>query len=100
MVLSPTGRFPQTFGRYCVERFVGRGGQGVVYQARHVDLDRVVALKLLRPEYAGNAAAVRAFIEEGRIAARFDHPNLCRVYEIGLCDGVPFLALQYVDGAT
>jgi serine/threonine-protein kinase len=79
-------------------RFRGRGGMGVVYKARHLRLKRVVALKMvLAGAHAGPQQLARFFIEAEAIA-QLQHPNIVQVYEIGDHDGLPFFALEYVDG--
>ncbi|MBP9201090.1 MAG: hypothetical protein KBF47_13860, partial [Gemmatimonadales bacterium] len=62
-------------GRYSLERELGRGGMGVVFLARDVSLDRLVALKLLPPELAARPALRERFLREARLAARLSHPN-------------------------
>jgi serine/threonine protein kinase/Tfp pilus assembly protein PilF len=77
---------------------VGEGGMGQVYKARHVRLDRVVALKVIHPERLGSPDAVRRFYREARAAARLLHPNLITVYDVDEAGGIHFLAMEYVDG--
>ena len=78
---------------------LGRGGMGVVYKARHVRTDRVVALKMiLAGGYAGRDAA--RFRTEAEAVARLSHPNIVQVYEVGEDDGRPYFALEYVAGGT
>lgn len=89
-----------TVGTYRIEREIGRGGMGVVYEARHVDpsLDKHVAIKTLavglnRPEMAWR------FRRERRILSRLEHPNISSLYDGGSTDdGIPFLVMEYVDG--
>jgi WD40 repeat protein len=79
---------------------LGRGGMGVVYQARHVDLGRTVALKMiLAGGHAGGAELAR-FRTEAQAIARLQHPNIVQVFEIGEHDGRPFLALEYCAGGS
>ncbi len=78
---------------------LGRGGMGVVYRARHLKLERLVALKLL--PYTDPAATARErFAAEARAVARMQHPNIVQVFEIGEFDGAPFVALELVAGGT
>src|SRR5689334_12556670 len=89
-------RFPiRDWDRYECESLVGKGGMGTVYKARDPRLHRYVALKLIRgndPELA------QRFIWEARAQARVEHPNICKVYEVGEAQGQPFIAMQYIDG--
>jgi serine/threonine protein kinase len=81
-----------------IERFVGRGGMGVVYAAVDIALDRTVALKLIAPELAAEAGFRRRFMTESKIAASIDHPNVVPIYRAGEEDGQLFLAMRFVAG--
>jgi serine/threonine-protein kinase len=86
--------------RYRVGPVLGRGGMGVVYRARHLGLDRDVALKIVPPEIGGGAATVR-FEREARNGARLDHPGCARVLDVGTTpDGHRFLAMDLIGGPT
>src|SRR5262249_18006749 len=79
---------------------LGRGGMGVVYLARQVGLNRLVALKmLLAGAHAGSEERAR-FRAEAEVVARFQHPNLVQVYEVGEHDGQLFFSLEFVDGGS
>jgi serine/threonine protein kinase len=82
---------------YELEEVVGRGGMGVVYRARHVHLQRTVALKLLGSELTANDFRER-FVREARLAASIHHPNIVTVYDAGEADGLLYIAMQFVDG--
>ncbi|MEN0067961.1 MAG: serine/threonine-protein kinase, partial [Myxococcota bacterium] len=87
--------------RYEVESEVGRGGMGTVYRARQVGLERTVALKILRPStHADDAEAFeKRFQREAETLAKFDHPNIVRIYDFGSTrSGQPFLAMEFVEG--
>lgn len=88
------------FGRYRIERLVGRGGMGSVYLARDMVLERSVAIKVPRLAEHLEPAVIERFYREARAAARVDHPNLCTVYDVGEIDGRLFIAMQYVPGET
>lgn len=83
---------------YYVFRELGRGGSGIVYLARHLRLNRFVALKLLRTE-VGSGGRER-FRREAEAIARVQHPNVIQIFEVGDTGGRTFLALEYVDGPT
>jgi WD40 repeat protein len=79
---------------------LGRGGMGVVYRARDARLGREVALKMIRPDGRAGAEARARFDAEARAAARLQHPNIVQVFEVGEHDGLPFLALELVEGGS
>jgi WD40 repeat protein len=93
------GELPAVPG-YEVLRELGRGGMGVVYQARHVQLNRMVALKMVRrADLAASRDLVR-FLFEAEVAARVQHANVVQIFEVGTHGGLPYFALEYVDGGT
>ncbi len=91
---------PTRVGNYRVLERLGAGGMGTVYRAEDVSLGRFVALKLLRPHYLDDAAMRQRFEREVRAVSRLDHPNICRVYEVGDDGGEPYMAMQLVDGES
>ncbi len=88
---------PQIDG-YEVLRELGKGGMGVVYLARQVRADRVVALKMIRDSAFAEPEDVARFQLEARAAAGLNHPNIARVYEVGESAGRPYFVLEYVEG--
>jgi serine/threonine-protein kinase len=86
--------------RYRVERTLGRGGMARVDLARDVELDRLVAVKVLADNLADDPELRERFVREGRLAARLAHPNVVGVLDAGEVDGLPFIVMEYVDGET
>src|SRR5512136_1747547 len=87
-------------GKYELLEELGRGGFAVVYKARDVELDRIVALKVLRPALGDEPGFVARFKQEARTAARLRHPNIVTLYDAVQVDGQLIIAMQYVDGRT
>ncbi|HTQ55347.1 MAG TPA: protein kinase [Bryobacteraceae bacterium] len=99
--VADEGRFlPGTLlgGRYRIIGLLGRGGMGEVYRASDLALGQSVALKFLPEEATHNPRLLERFHGEVRIARQVSHPNVCRVYDIGEADGMPFISMEYVDG--
>src|SRR5438132_6923864 len=87
---------PHELGPYRIVRPVGRGGMGVVYEAVHTGLEKRVALKVLPRELA--ADRLDRFLREARTAAALHHTNIVPVFDVGQVDGVPYYAMQFIDG--
>lgn len=87
-------------GRYAIERELGRGGMGIVFLARDIALDRLVAIKLLPPELARSADRRARFLREARTAARLSHPNIVPIHSVEESDGLVFFVMGYVAGET
>jgi serine/threonine protein kinase len=79
---------------------LGRGGMGVVYKARQVKLDRLVALKVLPPETAADPAFAERFTREARALARLNHPHIVAIYDFGQEGGLSYFVMEYVAGAN
>ena len=88
----------RTLGEFEILRKIGAGGMGQVYLARQLSLKRQVALKLLRKDLAGNPTAMKRFQAEAEAVATLNHPNIVQVYGAGECDGLRYMALEYVEG--
>jgi WD40 repeat protein len=78
---------------------LGKGGMGIVFRARQVHLNRVVALKMILPARAGDEGVAR-FRVEAEAVARLQHPHIVQIFEIGEHDGQPFFSLEFVDGGS
>src|SRR5262249_18480598 len=91
---------PSQIGEYDILAEVGRGGMGVVYQARHRGLHRLAALKMVLAGEFASPVQVRRFRLEAELAARVQHPNIVPGYEGGSYQGRPFLALEWVEGGS
>ena len=90
--------FPRTVGRYQLLEPLGRGGMGTVYRARQVQLEKLVALKLLDPLIGSGQAGVTRFMREARAAAQIRHPNVVQVFDVGFDEGAAFLAMELLEG--
>src|SRR6185437_12813742 len=95
-LLSPGAILGQ---RYEILQVLGRGGMGAVYKARDREVDRVVALKVIRPDLAGNAAMLDRFKQELVLSHQVTHKNVVRIYDLGEADGVKFITMEYIEGS-
>ncbi|HEV7990973.1 MAG TPA: serine/threonine-protein kinase [Gemmatimonadaceae bacterium] len=87
-------------GEYSLERELGRGGMGIVYLARDVQLDRFVAIKVLPAHLARAADARERFVREARMAAGLSHPHIVPIHRVGEANGFVFFVMTYVEGET
>jgi serine/threonine protein kinase/Flp pilus assembly protein TadD len=97
---SETAGDLETLGRHRILRRVGRGGMGIVYEAIDEAMDRHVALKVLPREFAAEPRAVARFVKEAKVAGRLRHPNIVPVYGMGIDRGLPFYAMEFIEGQT
>lgn len=88
---------PKKVNRYEIIKLLGEGGMGKVYQAYDITLKRNVALKFIKGD---NPKFVERLMREGRAQAKIDHPNVCKVYEVGQSEGRFFISMQYLPGIT
>ena len=84
--------------RYEILQLLGQGGMGAVYKARDVELERTVALKLIRPDLASHPEILRRFKQELILAREVTHPNVIRIYDLGQASGVRYITMEYVEG--
>ncbi|MHC1766450.1 MAG: WD40 repeat domain-containing serine/threonine protein kinase [Verrucomicrobiia bacterium] len=89
---------PKRLGNYDLLERIAQGGMGVVYKARHIGLDRVVALKMIRGGILATPKDVERFQREARAAARLHHPNIVTIHDIGEQDGQHYYTMDYVVG--
>jgi eukaryotic-like serine/threonine-protein kinase len=85
-------------GRYEILGLLGVGGMGAVYKANDREVDRVVVLKVIRPELAGNPEILQRFKQELILARQVTHKNVIRIYDLGEADGVKFISMEYIEG--
>ena len=100
MATSWIPKIGDEFAGYRLEEMIGHGGMSIVYRARHLVLERSVALKLLAPDLSDDPAFQERFIRESRLAAGLDHPNVIPIYEAGEENGVFYIAMRYVPGSN
>ena len=94
---------PGTFGEngnFLLERELGSGGMGGVYMGRDKMLDRPVAVKVMQKEFGSDAEFVEKFKREAQSAAKLIHPNIAQVYSYGICDGMPYIAMELAAGGS
>jgi predicted Ser/Thr protein kinase len=88
-------------GRFRIEREIGTGGMGTVYLATHLDLERPVAVKIIRRDFAGDAEVANRFLREARTMAKLHHPHAAMIFDAGsLPDGRHFIVMEFVEGET
>lgn len=87
-------------GRYEIQEIIGVGGMSVVYKAYDNVDDRIVAVKILKDEFAGDAEFVRRFKNESKAIAVLSHPNIVKVYDVSFGEKLQYIVMEYVDGIT
>jgi serine/threonine protein kinase len=95
-----SGMIGQSVGHYQIIEKIGEGGMGVVYKARDTSLDRFVAIKILAAHAISNPERQLRFVQEAKSASALNHPNIITVYEINTAGEFPFIAMEFVEGAT
>ncbi len=86
--------------RYEILRLLGEGGMGAVYKAKDTELDRVIALKVIRPELASNPEILQRFKQELVLARQVTDRNIIRIFDLGEADGIRFITMEYVEGES
>src|SRR5262245_25356193 len=97
VVTLPSGA---RLGAYRIERLLGDGGMGFVYEATHEVLNRRSAIKMLRPEMAKHEPVVARFLNEARAVNLIDHQNIVNVYDYGDSAGVVYFVMEFLEGET
>ncbi len=95
---APIGPGTVLASRYEIQATLGEGGMGAVYRARDRELDRLVALKVIRSELANHGEILRRFKQELILARQVTHKNVVRIFDLGVTDGLKFITMEYVDG--
>ena len=85
-------------GRYEIKKLLGMGGMGAVYKARDMEVERVVGLKVIRPDLAGDPAILARFKQELILARQVTHKNIIRIYDLNEADGVKFITMEFIEG--
>ena len=87
-------------GRYELLELIGVGGMADIYKAKDITEDRIVAVKILKNEFAGSEDFLRRFRNESKAIALLSHPNIVKIYDVGFTDKIQFIVMEYIDGIT
>ena len=88
------------FGNFILERQLGAGGMGAVYLGKDTTLNRVVAVKVLKPELVNDQKFMATFLREAEITASLNHPNIVQVYAFGQHEGIYYMVVEYISGGS
>jgi WD40 repeat protein/serine/threonine protein kinase len=97
---DPPAGGPPTISGYEILGLLGRGGKGVVYKARQIQLNRLVALKMILSGPHASVSDVMRFMGEAEAVAHLHHPNIVQIYEVNQHEGLPYCVLEYVEGGS
>ncbi len=86
--------------RYQIEERIGSGGMAIVYKATDMKLDRIVTLKIMREEHIEDRKFIQRFNVEARAAAKLNHPNIVKIYDVGRHKDIYYIVMEYIDGVT
>jgi Tfp pilus assembly protein PilF len=102
--VSASRHLPSRIGAYRILRVVGQGGMGTVYEAEQEKPRRIVALKVIKPDFVATESLRRRFEQESQVLGRLQHPGIAQIYEAGTADGgsgvQPYFAMEFVQGRT
>ena len=87
-------------GRYELLELIGVGGMADIYKAKDITEDRIVAVKILKNEFAASEDFLRRFRNESKAIALLSHPNIVKIYDVGFTDKIQFIVMEYIDGIT
>jgi len=90
----------QAVGRYTIERRIGEGAMADVYRAHDPSIDRVLAIKVLKPEFRSDIGLSSRFLREARAAGALSHPNIVTIFDVGEVDGYPYIAMELIEGVS
>lgn len=90
----------QTIGQCLLQQPIGRGGMGIVFLARHLTLNKPVAVKILRNDLPADPQGIERFLREARASARLEHPRIVNIYDAGELNGTYYIVMQYVQGES
>src|SRR5215469_13288091 len=93
-----TSPFPAKIGKYDVLGVIGRGGMGVVYQAKDPHLDRRVAIKMITGAFSENPDMLKRFFREAQSLGSLQHPNIVTVFDLGDFGGNPYMVMEFMEG--
>ena len=87
-------------GRYELLELIGTGGMADIYKAKDITEDRIVAVKILKNEFAGSEDFLRRFRNESKAIALLSHPNIVKIYDVGFNEQIQFIVMEYIDGIS